>query len=43
MKLVRFGNPGAEKPGLTDRDGGIRDLSGHIVVVAWFPKAFTGG
>jgi 2,4-diketo-3-deoxy-L-fuconate hydrolase len=30
MKLVRFGNPGAEKPGLTDRDGGIRDLSGHI-------------
>ena len=30
MKLVRFGNPGAEKPGLIDRDGGIRDLSGHI-------------
>jgi peroxiredoxin len=21
----------------------LRDLSGHIVVVAWFPKAFTGG
>ncbi|HEY8248382.1 MAG TPA: fumarylacetoacetate hydrolase family protein [Hyphomicrobium sp.] len=30
MKLVRFGDPGAEKPGLIDRDGGIRDLSGHI-------------
>lgn len=21
----------------------LRDLAGHIVVVAWFPKAFTGG
>jgi peroxiredoxin Q/BCP len=21
----------------------LRDLSGHIVVVAWFPRAFTGG
>jgi 2,4-didehydro-3-deoxy-L-rhamnonate hydrolase len=30
MKLVRFGNPGAEKPGLIDSRGGIRDLSGHI-------------
>jgi 2,4-diketo-3-deoxy-L-fuconate hydrolase len=30
MKLVRFGNPGEEKPGLVDADGAIRDLSGHI-------------
>jgi len=28
MKLVRFGPPGAEKPGLADQDGRIRDLSG---------------
>ena len=21
----------------------LRDLGGHIVVLAWFPKAFTGG
>jgi peroxiredoxin len=21
----------------------LRDLAGHLVVVAWFPKAFTGG
>jgi 2-keto-4-pentenoate hydratase/2-oxohepta-3-ene-1,7-dioic acid hydratase in catechol pathway len=30
MKLVRFGNPGAEKPGLVDADGAIRDLSAHV-------------
>ena len=30
MKLVRFGNSGAEKPGLIDANGAIRDLSGHI-------------
>ena len=30
MKLVRFGAPGAEKPGLSDTDGTIRDLSGHV-------------
>ena len=30
MKLVRFGNPGEEKPGLVDADGAIRDLSGHV-------------
>ena len=30
MKLVRFGNPGEEKPGLIDADGAIRDLSGHV-------------
>lgn len=30
MKLLRYGEPGAEKPGLLDADGLIRDLSGHI-------------
>ncbi|MGA0844335.1 MAG: fumarylacetoacetate hydrolase family protein [Arenicellales bacterium] len=30
MKLVRFGPSGQEKPGLLDRDGVIRDLSGQI-------------
>jgi 2-keto-4-pentenoate hydratase/2-oxohepta-3-ene-1,7-dioic acid hydratase in catechol pathway len=29
MKLCRYGAPGAEKPGLIDADGRIRDLSGH--------------
>jgi len=27
MKLVRYGNPGKEKPGLIDADGRLRDLS----------------
>ena len=27
MKLVRYGNPGKEKPGLIDGDGQLRDLS----------------
>ena len=30
MKLVRYGEPGAERPGLIDRSGGLRDLSGEI-------------
>jgi 2-keto-4-pentenoate hydratase/2-oxohepta-3-ene-1,7-dioic acid hydratase in catechol pathway len=30
MKLVRFGQPGAEKPGLIDGSGTIRDLSAHV-------------
>ena len=30
MKLLRYGAPGAEKPGLLDDDGNIRDLSGHV-------------
>lgn len=34
MKLVRFGDAGAEKPGLIDADGAIRDLSGVIADVA---------
>ena len=30
MKLVRYGLAGAEKPGVIDADGAIRDLSAHI-------------
>jgi 2-keto-4-pentenoate hydratase/2-oxohepta-3-ene-1,7-dioic acid hydratase in catechol pathway len=30
MKLLRYGPPGQEKPGLLDRDGKIRDLSGTV-------------
>ncbi len=30
MKLVRYGAPGKEKPGLIDADGKLRDLSGKI-------------
>jgi 2-keto-4-pentenoate hydratase/2-oxohepta-3-ene-1,7-dioic acid hydratase in catechol pathway len=30
MKLLRYGPAGAEKPGMLDANGAIRDLSGHI-------------
>ncbi|MFZ4532355.1 MAG: fumarylacetoacetate hydrolase family protein [Alsobacter sp.] len=30
MKLVRFGKAGAEKPGIVDADGIVRDLSAHV-------------
>src|SRR4051812_7943530 len=30
MKLVRFGRPGKEKPGIVDADGKIHDLSNHV-------------
>ena len=30
MKLVRYGAPGAEKPGMLDADGALRDLSAHV-------------
>ena len=30
MKLLRYGPPGAEKPGMLDRDGKLRDLSAHL-------------
>ena len=30
MKLLRYGEAGAERPGLLDADGTIRDLSGHV-------------
>lgn len=34
MKLVRFGARGAEKPGILDADGTIRDLSGVVGDIA---------
>ncbi len=33
MKLVRYGAPGREKPGLVDREGHVRDLSKVIVQI----------
>ncbi|MCX7646486.1 MAG: fumarylacetoacetate hydrolase family protein [Rhodobacteraceae bacterium] len=33
MKLVRYGAPGAEKAGLIDAQGVLRDLSGHLADV----------
>ena len=30
MKLVRYGQPGKEKPGLIDAEGRLRDLSGVV-------------
>ncbi|QDY71513.1 fumarylacetoacetate hydrolase family protein [Qingshengfaniella alkalisoli] len=34
MKLLRFGDAGAERPGLLDNDGNIRDLSGVVDDIA---------
>lgn len=34
MKLVRYGTRGAEKPGMLDRAGRLRDLSGHVQDIA---------
>jgi 2-keto-4-pentenoate hydratase/2-oxohepta-3-ene-1,7-dioic acid hydratase in catechol pathway len=34
MKLLRYGEPGAEKPGLLGPDGTIRDLSGEVEDIA---------
>jgi 2-keto-4-pentenoate hydratase/2-oxohepta-3-ene-1,7-dioic acid hydratase in catechol pathway len=44
MKLLRYGSPGEEKPGILDSDGRIRDLSGVIPDVAGgslLPQAIT--
>ena len=30
MKLLRYGEAGAEKPGMMDAAGNIRDLSAHV-------------
>ena len=30
MKFLRYGKPGAEKPGLLDKDGRVRNLSNKI-------------
>lgn len=34
MKLVRFGAAGAEKPGLVEDNGDLRDLSSHVADIA---------
>ncbi len=34
MKLLRYGEPGAEKPGMLDGDGTLRDLSAHVEDIA---------
>lgn len=34
MKLVRYGAAGAEKPGMLDDRGRVRDLSGHVADIA---------
>ncbi|PHQ69005.1 MAG: ureidoglycolate lyase [Paracoccus sp.] len=34
MKLLRYGAKGAERPGLLDASGKIRDLSGHVTDIA---------
>jgi len=34
MKLLRYGDKGAEKPGMLDKDGGLRDLSGIVEDIA---------
>lgn len=34
MKLLRYGEPGMEKPGLLAADGSIRDLSAHVPDIA---------
>ncbi len=33
MKLLRFGPPGKEKPGIVDAAGGVRDLSDHVAEI----------
>jgi 2-keto-4-pentenoate hydratase/2-oxohepta-3-ene-1,7-dioic acid hydratase in catechol pathway len=34
MKLVRFGAPGAERPGAIDAQGAVRDLSAYVADIA---------
>lgn len=34
MKLLRYGEPGAERPGILDTEGRLRDLSAHIDDIA---------
>jgi 2-keto-4-pentenoate hydratase/2-oxohepta-3-ene-1,7-dioic acid hydratase in catechol pathway len=42
MKLVRYGNPGKEKPGLIDSDGKLRDLSGVVADIGPDQLGATG-
>ncbi len=41
MKLVRYGEPGDERPGLIDAEGRLRDLTGHITAID--PAAMAAG
>jgi 2,4-didehydro-3-deoxy-L-rhamnonate hydrolase len=41
VKLLRYGPPGQEKPGILDREGVIRDLSGVIDDIS--PQSIKGG
>lgn len=41
MKLLRYGAPGQEKPGMIDQDGALRDLSGHVADITG--RAFESG
>lgn len=41
MKLIRFGSPGHEKPGLLDAEGYRRDLSAHFI--DWNAEFFEAG
>ena len=34
MKLVRWGQPGSERPGIVDRQGRVRDLTGHVADIS---------
>lgn len=34
MKLLRYGYPGQEKPGMLDAEGNIRDLSDAVTDIA---------
>lgn len=34
MKLLRYGNPGSEHPGLLDSNGKLRDLSAHVTDIS---------
>jgi 2-keto-4-pentenoate hydratase/2-oxohepta-3-ene-1,7-dioic acid hydratase in catechol pathway len=34
LKLLRYGKPGKERPGMLDSDGKIRDLSEHVADIA---------
>lgn len=35
MKLMRFGQPGSEKPGALDASGRIRDISAHVADIGY--------
>ena len=41
MKLLRYGPPGQEKPGMIDGNGALRDLSAHVADITG--RAFEAG